>query len=158
MEFWTNLTDREKRLVSFAGALSFFVLLYMGIFRPLVAYHEASELELASAKNTYEAIARGAAVVSALGQENQQTSQNAQQPIRVTVSTAARATGVAISRLQPGDDGSLTVWVETVAPGDLYGWMNYMAVEGGISPAKVIIQKTAADGRLRAQLQFGSNS
>ncbi len=155
-EYWTNLTSREKTLILVAGGLSIIVLLYLAVFKPLVSYQTASEQNLNAAERLHGQIVSGAAALAVLKGDGETLTNNSrgQQPLRVSVATAARATGVAISRLQPAENGALTVWVESVAAGELYRWMTHMAAENGITPTKVLAQKSASAGRLRVQLQF----
>lgn len=155
MDYWKSLTDRERLLISVAGGLFIIVVLYLAAFRPLMAFHESSERELLAAQRVHSQIVHGASILSAYRNTDRSSAHIAERrPLRVSVSTAARATGVAISRIQPGEDGSLTVWVESVASNELYRWLNHMADQSTITPAKVLVQKSAAAGRLRVQLQF----
>lgn len=154
-DFWNNLTGRERLMLLIGGCVALVVLGYFAFLRPLVGYVSASEREVAAARATYERISAGAAEVTAArerGAANNQRTANV--PLRVAVSRAARGAGVAISRIQPAEDGGLTVWVESVSSPLMYRWINQLANSHGIAPAKVIAQKSATEGRLRVQLQF----
>lgn len=155
-EYWSSLTSREKTLIMVAGGLSIVVLLYLAVFKPLVSYQAESAARFKAAQQLHQQIVNGASVIAAhQGDGAAVTASNSRsQPLRVSVATAARATGVAISRLQPAENGALTVWVESVAAGELYRWMTHMAEENGITPTKVLAQKSSSAGRLRVQLQF----
>ncbi len=156
VEYWNALTGREKLLVSVAFGLTILVSVYFTAVRPLVDYQQDSQNNLQAAERLHAQIARGAVVLNAHKGSVKVGDPNAegQQPLRVSVSIAARATGVAISRIQPADNGALTVWVESVTANELYRWMGHMAEANGIAPSKVLAQKSSAAGRLRVQLQF----
>ena len=119
----------------------------------------ATQEALAAAKASYERVATGAAeVIAARSLGEQGTKQASDVPLRIAVSRAARDEGVAISRIQPVDDGGLTVWVESVSAPLMYRWISQLASAHGVAPAKVIAQKSTVEGRLRVQLQFGAPS
>jgi len=152
-EYWQSLTDRERLLVQLAGGLAVLVILYLAIIRPLQAYERESERALARAENDYLQVASAAAEIKAAGGAAKEAGRS-QDPLRLAVAKSARAKSVQISRLQPGENGSLTVWIETVSSTKLYGWLQQLALEGGISPAKLNAQKSRVEGLLRVQIQF----
>lgn len=158
-EYWNSLTDRERMLLIIGGGVALVVLGYFAVFRPLAGYVNASEREVVGAGALYERISAGAAEVTAAREKGAAGPQRAASvPLRVAVSRAARGAGVAISRIQPAEDGGLTVWVESVSSPLMYRWINQLASIHGIAPAKVIAQKSATEGRLRVQLQFEGQS
>lgn len=155
-EYWNTLTGREKLLVSVAVGLTILIFVYFTAVKPLIEYKQNSQNNVQAAERLYVQIARGSAVLNAHkgSIKARDADTGGQQPLRVSVSIAARATGVAISRIQPTDNGALTVWVESVTASELYRWMGRMAEEKGIAPTKVLAQKSLSAGRLRVQLQF----
>lgn len=155
-EYWHSLTSRERLLISVAGGLAFLVLIYFLVARPMQARHEDSLRALSAAQGTYDTVLKRAAqlksadaAADARGQANGETV-----TLRVAVSRAARETGVTISRLQPSEDGALTIWVEGVQSATLYRWLNVLADQQGVGPANVLVQKTSSGEGLRAQVRF----
>lgn len=153
MEAWQNMTDRERYLVMLAGILALFVAVYLLLIRPLAAYVNESERELRRAEATYINVASGAAEIQAAGGAETKKKQRTD-PLRLAVARAARANNVQISRIQPGDSGSLTVWIEGVTAQRLYVWLQQLSSESGISPSKLNAQKSRVEGMLRIQIQF----
>jgi type II secretory pathway component PulM len=158
-EYWNTLTDRERLLMMVMAVLAVLVLGYFALVRPLAGYVASSERTLAAAQATYERVAADAAEVTAARQQGSGEGTRASDvPLRVAVSRAAREAGVSISRIQPGADGGLTVWVEGVPSPQMYRWVQQLIEAHGIAPAKVIAQKSTTEGRLRVQLQFEGTS
>ncbi|TNE66117.1 MAG: type II secretion system protein M [Alphaproteobacteria bacterium] len=153
MERWQSLTAREQGLILIAGGLTALMLVWLVLVRPVAAYRADSERSLTAARATYEQVAAGAALVEAY-RAGGSTATRSDQPLRVLVATAARDAGVSISRLQPGEDGALGVWVDSVASPALYGWLHALAEQHNVAPAKVFIQKSGTSGMLRVQVQF----
>lgn len=153
MEAWQNMTDRERNLVVLAGGLALLVAIYLLLVRPLSMYVDDSERELRRAENTYINVASGAAEIRAAGGAGTEEKQRTD-PLRLAVAKAARANNVQISRIQPGDSGSLTVWIESVPAQRLYVWLQQLSAESGISPSKLNAQKSRVEGMLRLQVQF----
>ena len=154
-DFWANLTVRERSLLLGAGVLALVVFLYLGLVRPLVAYRAASERSLAAVEEVYDLVAAAADEAARLKVAGTNTAGAASnEPLRIAVAVTARTVGVAISRIQPADDGTLTIWVEDVGAAALYRWLTLLASERNIAPGKVSVQKAGNGRQLRVQLQF----
>lgn len=158
-QLWQNLTARERVLMVAGGTVVLLVLVYFSFVRPLDAYRQESRDALMRAQAAHARILGGAMEVKNLkvdkGVVGQKMDAGADS-IRVIAARTARDTGVTISRLQPGQDSNrLTIWIEAVTAPKLYRWLAVMADDHGIAPAKVMVQKSAGDGQVRVQLEFG---
>lgn len=157
-QLWQNLTARERVLMVAGGTVVLLVLVYFSFVRPLDAYRRESRDALMRAQAAHARILGGAMEVKNLKVEKGVSGQleAGADSIRVIAARTARDTGVTISRLQPGQDSNrLTIWIEAVTAPKLYRWLAVMADDHGIAPAKVMVQKSAADGQVRVQLEFG---
>ena len=77
--------------------------------------------------------------------------QRAGAPLRTVIGRTASARGVAISRVQPLDDGRLGVWLDTVEADALMAWLSDLAREEGVRVDRVSLDREG-DGVVRAQL------
>lgn len=153
--YWQTLTQREKLLVSGAGVLVLVTAVYMVVVRPLVAYHTESARAYSSALSQYQTVRTYAAQLTAAGNKAaSQQSNSRQESLRTAVSSSARAADVEISRLQPSEDGTLTIWAEKIQAQKLFLWLDTLAKMHEIGPQNILIQKTSTPGTLRVQLQF----
>lgn len=153
--YWQTLTEREKILVSCASILLSVTAIYMLIFRPLVAYHAESDRVYTRALDQFQTVRAYASHLDNLTDDASTKSPN--QPrasLRMAVSSAARAADIEISRLQPSEDGTLTIWAEQIQSQQLFLWLDTLAKSHSIGPQNVLIQKTSVPGNLRVQLQF----
>ena len=153
--FWQKLSGREQVLVS--GAAGLFVLLALAFFviRPLINYRSNSDMDLAAAKAEYRVIASLAAThdrAQAAPISTEQSRPNGQSS-RILISTSARDKGLIVSRIQPAEDNSLTLWMDSVSSSAFYVWLRSLEIENGLTPNLVSLQKNG-DGTLRAQVQF----
>ncbi|WP_417450045.1 type II secretion system protein GspM [Kordiimonas sp.] len=154
-DYWNGLTAREQALLLLMAVLTTLVLLWLSVVRPLQASHETALRERAAALDLYSVVATAAAEARGLKAAGQQAGTKASnEPLRVAVAVTARAAGVSISRIQPGEDSTITIWADEVVSASLYRWLTTLANDRQITPVKVSVQK-AGDGRtLRAQVQF----
>lgn len=152
---WQNFSSREQWLVAVAGGLGLVLIVALGLVRPLMASQSESETALAASIRTYSAVASAAAEIRQLPvlEEAQPVAGSEGQSSRVIISVAARRAGVVISRIQPTEDGALTLWVDNVASQSLFGWLNTLEEEHRLTPDQVSLQRTG-NGSLRAQVQF----
>lgn len=155
-DYWQSLTSRERFLVGTAIVLAALTLAYFAVFRPLSDFSDESKRALNAARNTFERVQMRAAELKTISENETRASApgSEQASLRVSVSNAARQAGVAISRLQPSDDGTLTIWAENVQSAQLFRWLQALAVDRGVGPANVLVQKSASGENLRVQLRF----
>lgn len=154
-DYWAGLSDRERGLLLGCGILALLVFSWLLVIRPIGNYRTTAAHELEVAEELYGLVADAGGEVKALraaGQPAQTDSDG--EPLRVAVALAARSAGVSISRIQPSEDGLLTIWADDVASPAFYRWVTTLANEQQITPVKVSLQKSGNSGRLRAQLQF----
>lgn len=154
-DYWRSLTDRERLLIGIGAGVLALTLVYFLIARPLVAYRDDSERAYIAARGVFETVQQRAAQLAAI-EENSTGERTAAQDVslRVAASTAARQAGVTISRLQPSEDGTLTIWAEGVQSGQFYRWLQILAEERGIGPSNVLLQKATSGETLRVQVRF----
>lgn len=153
--FWVNLTARERILVMVAGGLLVLFSVALGVVRPLSQYYNQSQQNLAAAQGELKALVELTSEYSRL----QNTDSNAAKPdgntqsARVIISVSARDAGLVVSRIQPAEDGRLTLWMDSVASPAFYRWLRDLEEVHGLAPELVSLQK-AGSGSLRAQVQF----
>lgn len=159
-EYWSSLTEREQKLVGTAGVLLSVTILYFLLVLPLVSYQSESERSYEAALSSYQSIQTYAAQLSAANEDgrSQASGGTASVSLRVAISTAARANDVSISRLQPSEDGTLTIWAEGVSSPQLFRWLETLSNSRGIGPTNVLVQKSTAGETLRVQLRFEETS
>ncbi|WP_262696261.1 type II secretion system protein M [Kordiimonas aquimaris] len=153
--YWNKLSTRERALIMGAGGLFVLLILSLVIVRPLINYQAGSEAELIAAKEEYRVIA---SLVASYNTTQDKRSISAQklpssQSPRILISTSAREKGLIVSRIQPSEDGNLTLWMDSVSSIVFYEWLNTLEQRHSLSPNLASLQKNG-DGTLRAQIQF----
>ncbi len=157
--FLENVSEREKWLLTIMVVLMVFVGGYLAVYRPLVAAEAASERSLLTAEHVYRTVEQAARLSEQAGENSSATAKrNDDRPIRVIAAVEARQAGVNISRIQPGEGGSVTIWIDAVAPQTFYNWAVSLQEKYGLSPQKVSLEKTNNNGAVRVQLQFANRA
>ncbi len=155
-EYLNSLSVRERSLISIMLGLLVLVLLYMAVYRPIVDARDESARILRNAEAVYSTVKQAVVAVSSRQGSEKQTSTTTEntQPIRIRVAVAARENNVSVSRIQPDQQGNLTLWIENVSTQDFYVWLTELYSKDGIKPSKVSLQKNGTGDSLRAQVQF----
>ena len=154
-EYWQSLTDREQLLLGVGAGVLALTLVYFLIARPLMSYRDDSERAYIAARGVFETVQQRAAQLAAVEDRSISANTAGQDvSLRVAASTAARQAGVTISRLQPSEDGTLTIWAEGVQSAQFYRWLQILADERGIGPSNVLLQKASNGETLRVQVRF----
>jgi type II secretory pathway component PulM len=158
-EYWQSLTERERLLVTIAGVVLAVFIIVLAVVRPLVVMKIDSRQNLSAAQAQHDRIQGLAIEYKRLdsGASERGSRLERDQPMRVLVAIAARETGVVVTRLQPTEQGGLTLWIDSVSSVAFYAWLKQLDSQFGLSPELVSLQKSG-DGTLRAQVQFsGAN-
>ncbi|UTW58309.1 type II secretion system protein M [Kordiimonas sp. SCSIO 12603] len=154
-EYLNNLTDRERNSLVLMAAVIVLFLLYFALYRPLQAGNASAERSIAAAERVFETVQKAAQLAKAVGSSAQgQNREKDDRPVRVIVAVTARANGVNITRIQPAESGSVTLWIDSVSPQHFYAWTAQLGNDHDISPIKVSMQKTGNTGSVRVQVQF----
>lgn len=147
---WAERTTREQALLAGALALIAAIIAWYGVLAPSVAWRQAAERDYVRAVESFEVMVDGAARYRALT-SNETRQQRSSAPLRTVIGRTANERGVAISRVQPLDDGRLGVWLDAVEADALMGWLSMLAVEEGVRVDRVSLDREG-DGIVRAQL------
>lgn len=153
-EFLNNLTDREKNLLSVMAVAVVLFLLYFAVYRPLEAAKQSSDRSLVAAERVLETVQKAAQFAQMHDQVEGQLAVKDDRPVRVIVAITARAAGVKISRIQPSETGSVTLWIDSVSPQNFYTWVQKLYEDHAIMPTKVSMQKGGTQTSIRVQVQF----
>ena len=129
--YWDGRTSREQVLYAVMGLLLAVLLLTVAVIQPLRAYHERSQTDYVASMRLYRSIQQDAALYRQL-QDNAQQQAGSQQSIRSIVGALALGEGIAIARMIPGDDGSLSVNIERADTAAVMRWLVALEERYGI--------------------------
>lgn len=155
MTQWLNERSRREQAALTALAL---VVVAFAVFQlainPMIAFRLA-------AKADYESAVAQLAQVEADAREIQALQAGAairsEAPARTVVSVVAAEQALAITRVQPLENGDLEVWLDDVASVPVFKWMTVLYERHGISAAKALVQRNG-DGTIRAQFTFAGGA
>jgi type II secretory pathway component PulM len=147
---WAERTAREQILLAGACALIVLILAWYAVLAPAMSWRASAERDFIRAAEAYEVMVEGVSRYRALSAGAAQA-QRSGAPLRTVIGRTANARGIAISRVQPLDDGRLGVWLDTVQADALMAWLNQLAAEEGVRVDRVSLDREG-DGVVRAQL------
>lgn len=150
--YWLELSARERSLISICGATIVLFLIYILIFKPISDAKDAAFNALEIQKQSYKRV-----VVMATNADPGATEViNASEklPIREAATEASRVLGIAISRIQPGNDGLITFWIDEASTQDMTNWLLLLSNQYRWQATKVSINKNTGSSNLRGQFGF----
>lgn len=146
---WAGLSGREQAsliLLALAlGAAAF----WFGAVQPALSWRDAARRDYVQAVESYERLLVGLAQHRALAVDVEAPRDTA--PLRTLVGRTAGDRGLAVSRVQPLEDGRLGVWLDTVDPDALLAWLVVLAREEGVVADRVSLDREG-ENQVRAQL------
>lgn len=147
---WAERSAREQILLALAAGLIGAILVWYALLSPVMADRAEAERDFVRAAERYEAMVAGVARYQALSSGEARSRRDAA-PLRTVIGRTASARGVAISRVQPLDDGRLGVWLDTVEADVLTAWLAALTADEGVRIDRVSLDREG-DGVVRAQL------
>ncbi|MEM8799075.1 MAG: type II secretion system protein GspM [Pseudomonadota bacterium] len=149
--YWQSRSLREQVLIGVMLSLFLVLGLFMGVYQPMVSARENAEARLDSARDVRAVV--DLAVASRRGSQGPraQTIVPASE-LRTFAASEARALKIAIVRLEPGDNGSISLWIDAVDPQLLFTWVARMKDKGGIEVLRSNIRRNIDATSVKAQI------
>jgi general secretion pathway protein M len=142
---WSQRSSREQVMLAVMGLLLIVVLGWFGVVQPLGRAVDASRDKAA------EASARLAGIEAIGRAGGPGLTAAASQPLGAIVDATAQAAAVTIDRRREEPDGRLTVWLTSVEPGVMMGWLTSLAQAHGVAVTDVTASRLDG-GLLEAQI------
>ena len=142
-------TVREQTLLAGLAALLALTLIWFGILGPVISWRSDALRDFSRSAEGYETLLVQIEEYRALAA--QITAPEDQEPLRTVADRTARERALAISRVQPLEDGRLGVWMEQADANAVLAWLEALAREQGVVVERISLDREA-DERVRAQL------
>jgi type II secretory pathway component PulM len=149
---WAERSAREQILLAAAAGLIALIVSWYLVLGPALAWRAEAQRDFVRAAESFEAMVDGTRRYAALS-AGVERARRSGAPLRTVIGRTANERGVAISRVQPLDDGRLGVWLDTVESDALLAWLSALALEEGVRVDRVSLDREA-DGVVRAQLML----
>lgn len=148
IEYWENLSERERRLLFGGGALLVLALLYWGLWSPMASSLDSQRSAVASQQRQLSWMQQQATEVTKLRARGNQV--KASGSLSAAVNGSARQLGITLSRIQPqGDD--LQVWIDQIEFNLLISWMGELQSQQGIIAQSLDLNATDTPGQVRVR-------
>jgi len=146
---WAERTVREQLMLAGLGALVILVIAWYGVLAPALSWRSEARADHEAAVARYETMVAGVARYRAEVQAAAQPRAGA--ALRTVVGTSAAERGLAISRVQPLEDGRLGVWMEGVSDDALMAWLVALSRDEGVRVDQISLDREG-DRLVRAQM------
>jgi len=153
-QLWMERNERERLLLAIAGGLMALLVLWQLVLKPVAAYRADAQAGYERAQERLEEMQRAAAQAAALMARSRDGEASPTGDVRGIAMAAARAKGLTVTRLQPNDDGGLTLWIDGVDTRVLYDWVVMLQKDHGIVVQKASVSANDGAATVRAQLQL----
>ena len=153
-DWWAGLAMRERVLVMTAAALPVLFVLWQFVLLPSFAAQDRARADLLQAQTVLtrvqEAYGRQRANHEGVPANLAVTSPDA---LKAQVTNAASDKGLAISRLQTGADGSISLLFVNADPRLFFFWLEEVETRLGARVSRLTIEQ-AGGGNIRANVDF----
>lgn len=148
IEYWQNLSERERKLLSAGGILVFIAVLYWGVWSPVADSLEAQQTAVESQQRQLGWMQQQAAEVVQLRSRGSRTKSSGS--LSAVVNRTARELGITLSRIQP-QGTSLQVWIDDVPYNQLINWLGTLRSQQGITAASLDLNATDTAGQVKVR-------
>lgn len=144
--WWDGREPRERLLLAvLAGVVGVFLILF-AVVLPLQTATSTAQSDLLRAKSNLTLVSR---LTPRDGVAGPRAAFD-----RSVLITVARTQNVKITRVQPDDSGSFSVWIDEAETQSLYGFFNDLIGGYAVTVDRVVVSADA-NGRLSAQFTVG---
>ncbi|MDJ0920786.1 MAG: type II secretion system protein GspM [Henriciella sp.] len=152
--WWNDLAPRERVLIGTAAVLTVLFILWQFILVPTFTAQDRARAELTQARTVLtrvqEAYGRQRASPEDLSANLAATSTDA---LKTEITRAASDKGLAIARLQTGEDGSISLLFDSADPRIFFFWLEEVETRLGGRVARLTMEQ-AGGGNIRANIEF----
>ncbi|WP_270373755.1 type II secretion system protein M [Marinicauda sp. Alg238-R41] len=150
---WARQTPREQVLLAVCAGLMLAALVWFALVSPALSYRNAMRAGFEAQVEDHMAVIAGIERYRGL-QTASATQQGQDQPLRTLVANRAREAGITITRVQPLENGQLSVWAEQAPEAQLMALLVALADRDNVHASRVSLDREAS-GLVRAQLVLG---
>lgn len=139
---WAGLSLREQALLAGLAAILIGVLGWYGVVQPAQSWRAEAERDFAAALQSYETTLVQLEQYQALAARAERP--EAREPLRTLADRVAREHSLAISRIQPLDDGGLGVWLDASDADAVMAWLAALSREHGVMAVRASLDRESA--------------
>jgi type II secretory pathway component PulM len=154
MPWWSERSRRERIALGSMAALVVLMALFQFGVKPLVSWRESAQADYEAALALLAQIETGAQAIQAVSAE---TTGRSTMPARTAVAAVASEHGLAITRLQPLENGDLDIGLDDVNSPTLFKWLAALSERHGLMVARASLQR-GDNGTVRAQITLAGGS
>lgn len=160
MKVWFNsLEANERRMMVIGAALLLLMLVYVGLWEPLINKRDALRVSTAEQESLLVWM-RGAAqeVKQLRGRAGQTAKPASGQSLLSLVDRTAKSgqLGPALKRVQPDGEDKVGVWLESASFDDVVRWLISLETRHGVRVESSVFQALETTGRVDVRLVFES--
>ena len=148
--WWSSLAERERRIVGGGGVALALIVLYTGLYEPLVEARRERSADLQAARAVAVQLERLAVAVPRGGT----ATAGAGQSLLAIVDQSRKASAIdkPPSRLQPEGENTVRIWLEDVPFDPLVRWLGDLHVRYGVRVEAADIQRESGPGLVNVRL------
>lgn len=149
-QLWMRQSSREQALLVSCGGLIVIVLIWFAVLSPALSWRNAMRASFEAQVEDHLELVAGIERYRALAAAGE-SSAKATAPLRTIAANRAREAEVAITRVQPLEDGQLGVWADRTGEAQLMALLLALAEEDGVRVTRMSLEREEA-GLVRVQM------
>ena len=153
-EFWAQLNRRQRGLVWLAGLTLLAVLLFVGLWEPMIEAREARRDRVASQQALLGWLDAIAPMAAELRRRADQNRAEAPRSLLGLADETARAAGLAgsLSRIEPAGDNRVRVWLDGAQFLPAMQWLEKLAAGYPIAVGQLDLERGPATGQVNVRV------
>lgn len=154
---WAERSAREQTLIAIAAGLGLVFLVWTVIMSPAAHYRAGAQAAYEAAVESHRELVSGIVLHRRLAAGGAEAGAGSGGPLGVIIAQSSAERSLAITRVQPDENGQITVWLDSVDAEALMDWLVMLAREEGVAIARATLDREG-DGRVRAQIVLGRSA
>jgi len=151
--WYASKDARDRRILQGLAAASMLTLLWLGVWKPVQDWKSVEQNRLGNAQGTVDWMRTNEARAREVAQSRQGSGEGARALLPL-VTRSAEGAGLALTRVQPEDGGSVSIILQDQPFNEVVSWLHQIEQNNGVTIERGAFDATSSPGMINAQIRL----
>ncbi|MBS3804172.1 MAG: type II secretion system protein M [Oleiphilaceae bacterium] len=153
---YDQLSRRDQKALGLMSVALLLAVLYFAVWRPVTGFHDEALSNHQQAESQLAWVKSNEGKLQRLVESREKTQAGSRigdsRALMSSVTSSAKASGIALQRFEPSGDNAIRVWLEDVPFSQLAAWLEGLTAEQGIVIDQAALDRSDKPGRVSVRL------
>jgi general secretion pathway protein M len=151
--WYASKDARDQRILQGLAAATLLTVLWLGAWKPIQDWKSVEQNRLENAQGTIDWMRTNEARAREVAQSRQGSGEGARALLPL-VTRSAEGAGLALTRVQPEEEGSVSIILQDQPFNDVVRWLHQIEQNNGVTIERGAFDATSSPGTVNAQIRL----